>query len=494
MSSIDLSKPLSTIAFLAFSALLALSAQAMQITKPEKDTVASQDSAALEQREFRQHGNGWSIDLKCPELPDAAELNLAVRRKLDSMVKSFKGGLSSETTNRDYPGSDSYLTGTYKFELLENGIVSILLNYEIYVSGSAHPGGELASLNYDRRDHRLLALSDLFRPKSPYLQRLSKIAIHSLEQNEYADTFAVHRGAAPVESNFRVFTFTHSELIIHFQTYQVAAGAAGQQQVAIPLASLAPLLKERLAAAVSGAPQQQTPKSASAKATAAYDVVSIKPSKPGTQGVSLMSPNGFRDTDTTIGMLLRSAFGIFYDKQIVGLLPWTDTDLYDVEAKVDADTANRWHRLTSAERRKEEQPMMQALLIDRCKLNFHFETKELSVYDLVIAKSGSKMKQAPQDEVETSEIAGGDGVTLTAHALSMERFIPTLSGTDGRLVVDKTGLGDKKFDFTLHWSPGAGSGPSLFTALEEQLGLKLVPSKEPVNVLVLDRIEKPSAN
>ena len=60
--------------------------------------------------------------------------------------------------------------------------------------------------------------------------------------------------------------------------------------------------------------------------------------------------------------------------------------------------------------------------------------------------------------------------------------------------MDKTGLGSKRFDFTLHWSPGAGSGPSLFTALEEQLGMKLVPSKETVNVLVIDQMEKPSPN
>lgn len=245
--------------------------------------------------------------------------------------------------------------------------------------------------------------------------------------------------------------------------------------------------------ALSSAPQEQTPENPSAKANAAYEVVSIKPSKPGTPGTIETLPNGFRDTDTTIGDVLRNAFGIFYDKQIIRMPPWTESELYDIEAKVEADTANRWQRLTSRERRKEEQPMMQALLIDRCKLKFHFESKELPVYDLVIT-NGSKMKEAPQDEVETAGMAGGDGVTLTAHALSIENFIPTLSGTDGRLVVDKTGLGNKRFDFTLHWSSGAGSGPSLFTALEEQLGLKLVASKETINVLVIDQMERPSSN
>lgn len=246
--------------------------------------------------------------------------------------------------------------------------------------------------------------------------------------------------------------------------------------------------------ALSSAPQEQTPENPSAKANAAYEVVSIKPSKPGTPGTSEILPNGFRDTDTTVDTVVRSAFGIFYDKQIIGIPVWTESESYDIEAKVDADTANRWQRLTSRERRKEEQPMMQALLIDRCKLKFHFVRKELPVYDLMIANGGSKMKEAPQHEVETAGMAGGDGVTLTAHALSIENLIPTLSGTDGRLVEDKTGLDGKRFDFTLHWSPGAGSGPSLFTALEEQLGLKLVPSKETVNVLEIDQMERPSPN
>jgi uncharacterized protein (TIGR03435 family) len=241
------------------------------------------------------------------------------------------------------------------------------------------------------------------------------------------------------------------------------------------------------------ASQAQIPASSSAKPSV-YEVVSIKPSKPGTPGSIDTLPDGFRETDTTLDNVVRNAFGIFYDKQIVGLPSWTESESYDIEAKVDADTANRWQRLTSTERRNEERPMMQAMLIDRCKLKFHFERKELPVYDLVIARIGSKMKEAPQDEVETAEMAGGDGVTLTAHALSMESFIPTLSGTDGRLVVDKTGLGGKRFDFKLHWSPGVGSGPSLFTALEEQLGLKLVPSKDSVDVLMIDQMERPSPN
>jgi len=250
--------------------------------------------------------------------------------------------------------------------------------------------------------------------------------------------------------------------------------------------------------ALDGASQGQTHASPSAKPRV-YEVVSIKPSKPGTPSSSDILPNGFRETDTTLDTLVRDAFHIVYDKLVVGLPSWTESEPYDIEARVDADTVARWRKLNSMERRKDEQPMLQALLMDRCKLKFHYEKKELAVYDLVIAKGGVKMKEAPQDEVETTQMAGGGGVTLTAHAISTGSLIYTLSGTDDRLVVDKTGLGGKRFDFTLHWSPNnmainADSGPSLYTALQEQLGLKLVPSKDTVSVLVIDQMERPSPN
>jgi hypothetical protein len=84
--------------------------------------------------------------------------------------------------------------------------------------------------------------------------------------------------------------------------------------------------------------------------------------------------------------------------QIVGVPSWAKSEPYDVEAKVDADTAEAWKNLTNVERWKQEQPMLQSLLADRCKLKVHFETKELPVYDLVIARGGLKMNEATPDE------------------------------------------------------------------------------------------------
>jgi hypothetical protein len=232
------------VTILAVSMTVSLSAQiALPQTVPGGTAIVLADGSgalpALQEREFNQHNDRWSINVKYPELAGADAFNLAIHRKLDSMVNGFKKGLLPE----DYPDYPAYLKGTYRAQILKSGVVSVLFNYETYFPGAAHPGGELASINYEFKEHRLLALSDLFRPKSPYVSRLSEIAIQSLDENEFADTHAVHRGAGPVESNFEVFTLTDTELVLHFQTYQVAAGAAGEQQVEIPLASLKPLLQ-----------------------------------------------------------------------------------------------------------------------------------------------------------------------------------------------------------------------------------------------------------
>lgn len=106
------------------------------------------------------------------------------------------------------------------------------------------------------------------------------------------------------------------------------------------------------------------------------------------------------------------------------------------------------------------------------------------------------MKEATPDEKSMERMSDGG---LTARAMPVENLVVALTGTDGRLIVDKTGLGDKRFDFDLQWTPDdrridPDAGPSLFTALEEQLGLKLVPSKGPGKVLVIDHMEKPSPN
>lgn len=252
--------------------------------------------------------------------------------------------------------------------------------------------------------------------------------------------------------------------------------------------------------ALGSASQDQAPVSSSAKPKV-YEVATIKPSKPDTPGGTEDLPNGFRDTNIALDLLVEDAYDIINGNRIVrvnqvlGMPSWAKSEPYDVEAKVDADTADSWKNLTTIQKWKQEQPMLQTLLADRCKLKVHFETKELPVYDLVIAKHGLKMKEATTDEEYMGHLSEGE---FTVHAMAMQNLVVALPA-DGRLIVDKTGLGDRRFDFDLKWTPddrriNGDSGPSLFTALEEQLGLKLVSSKAPGKVLVIDHMEKPSPN
>ena len=248
----------------------------------------------------------------------------------------------------------------------------------------------------------------------------------------------------------------------------------------------------------------KTPADGTTVKAPAYEVVSIKHSNAAVNagGGWWNQQDGFRFRNMALRSLIHSAYGIIMESQVSGMPGWAETDPYDIDAKVDADTAAVWKNLPFKERMKQEQPMLQALLIDRCHFKAHQETKDLPVYDLVIAKGGLKMKEAPSDEQGYYGRSGGSsGSTFTAHATSVQSLAMSLSGDVSRIIVDKTGLGERKFDFELNWSPDeqrgadpANAGPSLFTVLEEQLGLKLVPSKGHVEVIVIDHIERPSPN
>jgi uncharacterized protein (TIGR03435 family) len=230
-----------------------------------------------------------------------------------------------------------------------------------------------------------------------------------------------------------------------------------------------------------------------------YEVVSIKPSDPNSRGSGMRSmPGGFAWNNNPIASLIKDAYDLIIDSQLVGLPNWAKEDGYDIAAKADQDTSERLNNLPRKERWKEEQRMAQSILADRCLFKAHEETRVLPVYELVIAKSGLKMKDAPPDEPGSETMRSGQ---MTSHAMSIDVILVGFAGTDGRLIVDKTGFEDRKFDFELKWTPeeqrataADDAPPSLYTALEEQLGLKLVPAKDPVKVLIVDHIERPSPN
>jgi bla regulator protein BlaR1 len=258
-----------------------------------------------------------------------------------------------------------------------------------------------------------------------------------------------------------------------------------------------------------------------------YEVASIKPNKSGERMVRMMGrPDGFTGTNMTLQMLIRNAYGV-EDNQISGGPSWLGSEKYDMEAKMDSSVADELRKLSEDQRTLERRRMLQALLADRFKLTLHRESKELPVYALVIAKNGPKLQEAKPGDTYPNGIKGPDGVgsagfmrmgrgELTGQGLPMGSVVRLLTQQLGRTVLDKTGLAGK-YDLTLKWTPdeseapmlkgpeggpqGMGgtaspdsSGPSIFTAIQEQLGLKLESQKGPVEIIVIDHAEKPSDN
>lgn len=241
---------------------------------------------------------------------------------------------------------------------------------------------------------------------------------------------------------------------------------------------------------------------------AAFDVVSIHEHSNDDQNMSWRTtPNGLITRNIALQNLVASAFHVKMDL-VLGGPPWVDSKGFDIEAKVLPGDEAKPLKLTEAQRRV----LLRAMLIDRFHLQAHPETKILPVYELVLAKGGSKMRPAPPAplpaEAKTDDTRERGSMSfrpghLEAHAYKVSNLAEQLGYMVQRTVLDKTGLtGD--YDLTLDWTPeeqlqaagenGADVRPSIYTALQEQLGLKLVPTKGPVETLVIDHVELPTPN
>jgi len=210
-----------------------------------------------------------------------------------------------------------------------------------------------------------------------------------------------------------------------------------------------------------------------------FEVASVKPNNSGT-GHSDVDTDGnlLRMKNVTLKACILWAFSVT-DAQVSGP-SWLDSERFDITAKTESG--------------KPEPRMLQAVLAERFKLAVHRETKEQTLYELVVAKNGVKLKKSDPGEDDMTSRRGH----LTATRASMQRLASFLGGPNvrlGRPVVDKTGL-DGVFDFTLDWTPdsdaekSAGHAPSIFVALQEQLGLRLEARKGPVEVLIVDHVER----
>jgi uncharacterized protein (TIGR03435 family) len=262
-----------------------------------------------------------------------------------------------------------------------------------------------------------------------------------------------------------------------------------------------------------GQPPAPAAPSAAAPSLPAFDVTSVKVNNSAAHQMMMSyTPDGIRVSNIPVELILRDAFSVNAD-QLINTPGWAKSVPYDIEAKVADDDVPALKNLDHEQRAQ----LMLSLFADRFKLAYHRETRTLPEYALVIAKSGSKLQEFKPTTDENGKPRGNrfmmSGSSLTAEGIEMPRFTLILANRIGRPVVDKTGL-TGKYSFKLEWanephdgeSPGgpphdAGgasahgdTGPSIFTALQEQLGLKLESEKGPVPVIVIDRIEQPASN
>jgi len=200
-----------------------------------------------------------------------------------------------------------------------------------------------------------------------------------------------------------------------------------------------------------------------------------------------------------ISILITSAYNlpVGSESRIIGGPDWLrqDIDQFEIQAKIEDSDYAAMQKMTPPQQREQVALMEQSLLADRFTLKVHFETREMPVYALVVAKGGPKLTAAKNDESSRiSTLGNQQGSEMTAVAVTLGQFAvsPLLTGAaGGRPVVDQTSL-KGAYDFTLKWAPDIGADtPSFFTAIQEQLGLQLVPSKAPVEVIVIDHIEQP---
>lgn len=242
----------------------------------------------------------------------------------------------------------------------------------------------------------------------------------------------------------------------------------------------------------------QSAEPAPEKPVAPFEVVAIHRHDPGSKEFYSRETAGrIRIPYWTARNFIRYAYGLTLDSQMEGAPAWADNDRYDLFASVEASEVEREKNMSRKELEERAQKRMQAMLAERFQLRVHKIERVLPVYELLLAKSGVKFKEDKTGGDMIYSLVGDGKLRLqNAYCNTLADF---LSDSVDRLVIDKTGLGEKKFDIDLTWTPDEqqgtpDAGPSLFTAVEEQLGLKLVASKAQVEVVVVDHIERPSEN
>jgi uncharacterized protein (TIGR03435 family) len=240
------------------------------------------------------------------------------------------------------------------------------------------------------------------------------------------------------------------------------------------------------------APSQHQSVSALTPATT-FDVVSIRPSDPKNLSMQIRpGKDSFTITGGSLKFIIMNAYEL-HDFQIEGAPAWIGSARFDIIAKMDDPSPPA---STPAEKDAEQkliESRLQSLLADRFQLRAHNGAKEMPAYALVVAKGGPKLSPSTKNTGYTTRQG-----QLVCSSMSIDGLASVLSGMENRIVLDQTKLpGD--YAFTLRWTPDDTTNPNadlpgLFTAIQEQLGLKLIPTKAPTQTLIIDHVEAPSSN
>jgi len=246
------------------------------------------------------------------------------------------------------------------------------------------------------------------------------------------------------------------------------------------------------------------PKRMAPDANPAFEVATIKPSDPAhpEQIITLRGAEVIT-TNVTVHALINLAYWL-HPKQLTGGPAWTETEKFDMAGKPDAPGQPNVDQM---------KVMIQKLLTDRFQLKFHFEKRELPVYAVRLVKTGAKITQSQDDPKGIPGWGFGrnaSGMIMSFHNSPMSQFTAVLQNSTDRPVVDQSGL-TGRYDFTLNFTPDTAmaallggppapagdnpdAAPDLFAAFQQQLGLKLESARAPVDVMVIDKVEKPSEN
>lgn len=248
-------------------------------------------------------------------------------------------------------------------------------------------------------------------------------------------------------------------------------------------------------------------------ANAKFEVVVIKPTPPGSTGNSLNFNQGTMVVhNLPLKDVIKFAFDLKSDSQLLNAPGWVNTDRYEIDAKEDEAESAALMKMAFDGRFEVIRGMMRQMLVERFHLEATPQAAEVPIYALVVAKGGAKITPTPPlASGEERKFRGWQGHgpgDVEAHAATMELVTSVISRmpeADGRVVVNKTNM-PGEYDWKLHWTPqsnsaadGAGTpaaetGPTLFTALQEQLGLKLESQKGTVPAVAINHIERPTEN